>query len=150
MASRLPAATSEVLTLLEASGMVVIFTQLAWFVFVGCTAAATHWLIAMGCVTVWQQPPLLANLIGWLVAFLVSFGGHYRLTFRYQQNSLAIACGRFFLVSASGFVINELSYAFLLHVTNIAYDLLLAVILVAIAVLTFILSRYWVFRHRIS
>jgi len=74
----------------------------------------------------------------------------YRLTFRYQQNSLAIACGRFFLVSASGFVINELSYAFLLHVTNIAYDLLLAVILVAIAVLTFILSRYWVFRHRIS
>jgi len=130
--------------------MAVMFTQLAWFVLVGCAAAATHWLIAVGCVTIWQQPPLLANLIGWLVAFLVSFGGHYRLTFRHQQNSLAVACGRFFLVSASGFMINELSYACLLHVTNIAYDLLLAVILVAIAVLTFILSRCWAFRHRVS
>ncbi len=130
--------------------MVPMFTQLAWFVLVGCAAAATHWLIAVGCVTLWQQPPLVANVIGWLVAFLVSFGGHYCLTFRHQPNSLAVACGRFFLVSATGFMINELSYACLLHMTDIAYDLLLGAILVAVAVLTFILSRGWAFRRRAS
>lgn len=42
-------------------------------------------------------------------------------------------------------MINELSYACLLHVTNIPYDLLLAAILVAIAILTFLLSRFWAF-----
>ncbi|MBK7953474.1 MAG: GtrA family protein [Candidatus Accumulibacter sp.] len=126
--------------------MAGMIRQLVCFVAVGCAAAATHWLVAVGCVAVWRLPPLLANVLGWLVAFLVSFSGHYRLTFRHQRKSLALACGRFFVVSATGFMINELSYAWLLHVTDIPYDLLLAGILVAIAVLTFVLSRFWAFR----
>lgn len=130
--------------------MTGIFTQIGWFVAVGCAAAATHWLVAVACVVMWQLPPLAANVVGWLAAFLVSFSGHYRLTFRRQRKSLAAACGRFFLVSAGGFLINELSYAWLLHFTDIPYDLLLAAILVAIALLTFILSRFWAFRSKAS
>lgn len=115
---------------------------------VGCAAAATHWLVAVGCVAFWSLSPLLANVVGWQIAFVVSFSGHYRLTFRHQRKSLAFACRRFFLVSAIGFVINEMSYAWLLHATEIPYDLLLAVILVVIAALTFVLSRFWAFRDR--
>ena len=92
--------------------------------------------------------PLLANLLGWLVAFFVSFSGHYQLTFRHQPKQLGVALQRFFLVSAGGFLVNELAYAYLLEATAIAYDLLLAEILVAIAVLTFIISRLWAFRHK--
>ena len=94
------------------------------------------------------MPPLVANVCGWLVAFLVSFSGHYLLTFRQQRKSLAVACRRFFLVSAAGFMINEVSYACLLTLTDIPYDLLLGGILVAIAVLTFVFSRFWAFRSR--
>ncbi|MBL8399210.1 MAG: GtrA family protein [Candidatus Accumulibacter sp.] len=122
--------------------------QIVLFIAVGCAAALTHWLTAISGVAVWQMPPLLANVVGWLVAFVVSFAGHYRLTFRNQANSLSLACRRFFIVSSIGFAINELSYAYLLQTTTIAYDTLLAIILLTIAVLTFLLSRWWAFRNR--
>ncbi|HMW17414.1 MAG TPA: GtrA family protein [Accumulibacter sp.] len=122
--------------------------QITLFILVGCAAALTHWLTAIGCVAVWRISPLWANVIGWLVAFVVSFAGHYRLTFRESTTPLALACRRFFIVSSIGFAINELSYAYLLHATAIAYDTLLAIILLTIAALTFVLSRWWAFRNR--
>ena len=122
--------------------------DVSWFVVVGCAAAATHWLIAVASVAVLNFAPLLANLVGWMVAFFVSFSGHYLLTFRHQPKKLLVSLGRFFLVSAGGFLINELAYAYLLQTTTIPYDLLLAEILVGIAVLTFIVSRLWAFRHK--
>lgn len=121
--------------------------QIGWFVIVGCAAAATHWVVAVACVAVAGLAPLLGNVIGWLVAFGVSFTGHYRLTFRHQHAPLARAAIRFFMVSALGFGINEISYAILLHTTHIRYDILLALVLVGIAGMTFILGRYWAFRR---
>lgn len=124
-----------------------VFDELGWFVAVGCAATATHWTVAVIGVDGGGLPPLLANIAGWFVAFFVSFGGHYRLTFRHQLKVLPVAFRRFFLVSAGGFLINELAYAILLHLTTIPYDGLLAIILVAIAFFTFIVSRLWAFRH---
>jgi hypothetical protein len=51
------------------------------------------------------------------------------------------------MVSALGFAVNETAYAALLKWTTIRYDILLALVLIAIAGLTFILGRYWAFRH---
>jgi len=124
-----------------------IIRQLGWFVAVGCAAAATHWLVAVAAVRFWAMPPLLANVIGWLIAFSVSFIGHYQLTFKQQGASWTRAARRFFVVSAAGFAVNELTYAYLLRATTVRYDLLLAMILIAIAALTFILGRFWAFRH---
>ncbi|MGB3835412.1 GtrA family protein [Castellaniella sp.] len=121
--------------------------QIGWFVIVGCAAAATHWVIAVACVAWAGLAPLIANVIGWLVAFGVSFAGHYRLTFRHQHAPLARAAVRFFMVSALGFAINEISYAILLQATRIRYDILLALVLIGIAGMTFILGRYWAFRR---
>lgn len=124
-----------------------LITQIGWFVIVGCAAAATHWAIAVACVALAGLAPLLANVAGWLVAFGVSFTGHYRLTFRHQHAPLLRAAGRFFMVSALGFAINEAAYAVLLRVTAIRYDVLLALVLIGIAGMTFILGRYWAFHH---
>ena len=52
--------------------MRALFKQLV-FVAVGCAAAATHWAVAVGCVELAAAAPLVANLVGWLVAFAVSF-----------------------------------------------------------------------------
>ncbi|HWL29235.1 MAG TPA: GtrA family protein [Burkholderiaceae bacterium] len=125
-----------------------IATQLAWFIAVGCAAAFTHWAVVVLTVTATAMAPLLANIIGWIIAFCVSFAGHYTLTFRHQHAPLARAAGRFFAVSALGFGINEAAYAWLLHATAIRYDVLLALVLIGIAGMTFILGRYWAFRHK--
>ncbi|GAB2894575.1 GtrA family protein [Paralcaligenes sp. KSB-10] len=125
-----------------------IIRQLSWFVAVGCAAAATHWLIAVLTVRFLGYAPLIANVIGWLVAFCVSFAGHYQFTFKHQRAPLAKAARRFFMVSALGFSVNEIAYAYLLRATTVRYDILLALILIAIAAMTFILGRFWAFRHK--
>ncbi len=124
--------------------------QVGWFIAVGCAASLTHWLVVVAIVAGFSVPPLVANLAGWLVAFTVSFSGHYHLTFRYQKTSLWPAATRFFVVSAIGFGINEASYAWLLHATTMRYDVLLFLVLVGVAVLTFVLSRLWAFRPAAS
>ncbi|WP_332459889.1 GtrA family protein [Bordetella genomosp. 9] len=124
-----------------------LIRQLSWFVAVGCAAAATHWLVVVACVEGIGARPLAANVAGWLVAFCVSFSGHYLLTFRQQAGAWHVAARRFFCISAAGFIVNEVSYAWLLRRTAMRYDVLLASILVAIAVLTFLLSRLWAFRR---
>lgn len=127
--------------------MKTLLRQLGWFVAVGCAAAATHWLSAVVGIAAFDLMPYLANFIGWSIALLVSFSGHYLLTFRYQSKSPGPAIRRFFVVSLGGFAINELAFIYLLHSTGIPYYWLLAIILVAVAALTFVLSRYWAFQH---
>lgn len=127
--------------------MTSLLKQIGWFVAVGCAAAATHWLVVVGFVSQTGLSPLIANIVGWLVAFFVSFSGHYLLTFKHQAAPIAQAVRRFFAVSAAGFTVNELSYAWLLSYTPISYELLLALILVVIAGATFVLGRYWAFRQ---
>ena len=115
---------------------------------VGCTAAAVHWLTVVAVVTRWGWAPGWANGIGWLVALGVSFGGHYRLTFRAEQAPLGRSARRFVMLSALGFAINESAYVLLLHVAGWRYDVLLAGVLVAVAVLTYWLSSRWAFRRK--
>lgn len=122
--------------------------QLAWFIMVGCAAAATHWIVVVIAVTSGGMPPLIANVVGWLVAFCVSFAGHFQLTFKHHRAPLARAARRFFAVSALGFAVNELAYAWLLKATTLPYDVLLALILITIAGMTFILGRLWAFRRK--
>lgn len=114
----------------------------------GCLAAATHWTVVRLLVESRLAPPLLANVLGWLVAFGLSYTGHQRLTFAAQGASVRSSLPRFFLVSMGGFLINELAYAALMQAAWLRYDLALAVVLVAVAVLTFMASRWWAFRHR--
>jgi len=126
--------------------MKTIFQEIGWFVAVGCTAAATHWLGTVACIFVLDIQPFIANFIGWSIAVVVSFSGHYFLTFRHQEKTFLPAVRRFLVISASGFAINELAFIFLLRSTSIPYYWLLAFILVAIAVLTFLFSSVWAFR----
>lgn len=121
--------------------------QIVRFIAVGCLAAATHWVVAVACVEALRLAPLLANVAGWLAAFGVSFAGHLLFTFRHPLHAWQRAAAKFFLVSAGGFAINEMAYAWLLHVSSVRYDVLLAAVLAGIAGGTFIASRLWAFRR---
>lgn len=120
--------------------------RLAWFIAVGCTAAAVHLGSVVGLVELVRLPPLLANVAGWLVAFIVSFCGQWLLTFRGNGAPWPQALRRFFLISLIGFSANEAAYALLLRFSELPYGLLLAMVLAAVAVMTYLLSSRWAFR----
>lgn len=119
--------------------------RLAAFVLVGSAAAAVHWCVVVALVEHLALRPLTANVSGWLVALWVSFAGHRGLTFRDRKAPVQRSLPRFAAVSAIGFALNQASYAVLLRHADLSYSLALAAVLVAVALLTYLASRYWAF-----
>ena len=115
-----------------------------WFLAVGGSAAAVHFGVVLLLVSQYQLPALAANVAGFLMAFCVSFLGHHRLTFAGEAASARQSLPRFAAVAVLGFVSNELLYALLLGL-GIDYRLALVVVLVAVAGMTWMLSRHWAF-----
>jgi putative flippase GtrA len=120
--------------------------QVVRFGVVGASAALTHFVVAVTLVRVAHIDPQIANVFGFLVAFGVSFLGQWRWTFGEQRAPLARALPSFFLVSLTGFTVNALAYRALLTYTPLRYDVALALVLIGVAGMTFLLSRYWAFR----
>jgi len=118
--------------------------QLARFGVVGVTAMAVHWLVVTALVPLGLLP-LIANAIGFGVAFNVSYWGHRNWTFG-SDAAHRTTFWRFAAVSSTSFVLNECLYWLLLTYTRLGYQLALAIVLIAVAALTFVLSRYWAFR----
>lgn len=115
------------------------------FILVGSTAALIHLLTVIVLVEKMQFAPLVANVGGWMCAFVFSYGGHQLLTFADHDAPVLQSASRFLLLSAAGFAINEAAYAILLHTSRLPYQFLLAIILVCVAVVTYLLSRHWAF-----
>ncbi|MCY1559138.1 GtrA-like protein [compost metagenome] len=90
--------------------------------------------------------PLLANLLGFLMAFKVSYWGHRLKTFGARHVPHLKALPRFFLVASLGFVLNETLYFLLLRYTQLDYRDALLLVLAAVAGLTFLLGRFWAFQ----
>ena len=121
--------------------------RVAWFIAVGCAAAATHLGIVMLLVSHFGWMPLVANIAGWMIAFCVSFSGHWHLTFPRSGAPLVRAATRFFLISLTGFAVNEAMYAFALRLFGEQwYAVVLFFVLLAVAVITYLLSSRWAFR----
>jgi putative flippase GtrA len=119
-----------------------------WFVLVGASAALTHMavftLVLLLVPTLW---PELVNVAGFLVAFLVSFVGHRRLSFQDADTSLLQSFVRFAATAVAGFVTNEAVFIALFRVFGLPTWLALIGGIVVSAVQTFVLSRFWAFRR---
>lgn len=116
-----------------------------WFLAVGGTAALTH----MGVFSLVQArlPPELANALGFVIAFFVSFVGHRRLSFKDAGTSLHTSLARFALTALAGFFSNELIFVLLLRGAGVPALLALVTALVFAAGQTFLFSRFWAFRR---
>ena len=118
------------------------------FIAIGCSAAAVHFAVVYALVETHWLPPLWANVIGWLVAFGVSFSGHLLWTFAHHAARWHQALPRFFAISAVGFAVNEATYYLALRYLPWRYDILLAIVLVLVAVGTYVVSKLWAFQRR--
>lgn len=116
------------------------------FIAIGCAAAAVHFSVVWLLVEHSGMGPLVANVLGWLVAFGVSFAGHYHWTFAHHAVHWRAALPRFFALSAMGFAVNEAAYALALRFSPWRYDVLLALVLIGVAFATYVLGKLWAFR----
>lgn len=116
-----------------------------WFIAVGSAAALTHMLVfALTHSYMW---PELANAIGFMVAFFVSFSGHRWLSFSDAGTSVGQSFGRFLTTALAGFATNEGVFILLLRALGWPSFVALFAALLFAAGQTFLLSRYWAFRR---
>lgn len=120
--------------------------QLLQFVLVGGTAAATHLAVVGLLVALLGMPPLAANVLAFLVAFVVSYNGHALFTFSAARARGWPVVARFFAVACLSFVANELLYYIALNWLHWHYFWSLAAVLVLVAISTFIMSKFWAFK----
>lgn len=119
-------------------------SRITWFCTVGAAAAFTHMLVFSFLRHVMW--PELANFGGFIVAFFVSFAGHRFLSFRDTTRTAPESFWRFFVTAVAGFVGNEIVFVLLYRFMHLPSMLALFIALVAAAVQTFVLSRYWAFK----
>ena len=116
-----------------------------WFLAVGGSAALTHMgVFALTQTLVW---PELANALGFVVAFGVSFSGHRLLSFQDAGTTVRQSLARFAVTALAGFATNELVFVALLRGLQLPALLALFFALGVAAGQTFVLSRYWAFRR---
>ena len=122
--------------------------RLLRFGIIGASAAAIHYVTVIVLVETSGVVPLLANVAGFSLAFWCSFFGHRYWTFGdHQVVSEKISARRFFLTALFGFALNEGLFYLLLHAVGLRYEYALGIAVVAVAGVTYILSRLWAFRH---
>lgn len=123
-----------------------LFRQLIRFGMVGASAATVHFSIVISLVEVGLMQPLIANVVGFLVAFQVSYWGHRYWTFHETSALHRIALPKLLLVASSGFAANESLFYIFTVVFNLPYPLALFLILSILPAINFTLSKLWVFR----
>ncbi|MBX9297679.1 GtrA family protein [Chromobacterium piscinae] len=119
--------------------------QLFWFGVVGVSAMLLHFALVTLVLVPMGVPPLVANVLGFLGAFQLSYWGHRRFTFEAGHVPHRQALPRFFGVSCLSFCVNEAMYFALLRLTPLDYRVSLAIVLFAVAALTFLLGKLWAF-----
>lgn len=116
-----------------------------WFLIIGALAALTHYVVAVGLEWLLKINPLYSNIAGFLLAFPVSYVGHYQFTFAAIKTRHQHSLPKFLSIAVLGFLANQGLVALGLIYTDLPFWLLLGVVMVLIAVMTYLLSRYWAF-----
>lgn len=120
-------------------------TSTFWFLAVGGAAALTHMgVFALAQSSMW---PELANALGFVIAFFVSFAGHRLLSFQDATTSVSTSLKRFAVTALAGFASNEVVFIVLLRALELPSLLALFLALVFAAGQTFVLSRFWAFKR---
>ena len=115
------------------------------FALVGMLATTVHISIAWLLIVHAGFYPVTANFLAFLCAFMLSFSGHYYWTF-YSRVDRTQALRRFFVISGTALIVNNIVLVSLLSADFIAPVLATICAVFIIPFFTYILSRLWVFR----
>ncbi len=113
------------------------------FGIVGATAAAVHMGVAVAAVEGAGAHPQVANMLGFAVAFVVSYVGQRYFTFGSTQKH-QVALLRFAVVAGTGAIVNLVVAGVLLKL-GLYYAAAIFIGLLTAAVVTYQLNRQWTF-----
>jgi putative flippase GtrA len=119
--------------------------QLVRFGIVGATSALVNFLGVFALVELFSLKPLIANIIAYLIASIVSYVGHYHWTFASNAEHHK-SVFKFYIMLGMNLLLNEALYAFFLYVVSLNYQLALILTIVIVPIFTFIVSKLWVYR----
>jgi putative flippase GtrA len=120
--------------------------SLSWFTVIGAIAAAVHYIVAVTLESGFSVAPAWANSIGFVLAFPVSYLGHSKLSFARHTASHQTALPRFLAIALTSFLGNQALLLSLLAWLAWPFWITLALVMVIVACLTYVLSRYWAFK----
>jgi putative flippase GtrA len=113
---------------------------------VGLLATVVHVVVGLALTEARLLRPFSANLVAFLLAFVVSYAGHRRFTFR-SGVSHARALPRFFATVATGLVLNQSIVYLAVDVLGWDYIVALAIVVTIVPVLVYLVLRHWTFRE---
>lgn len=125
--------------------MLALIAQLGRFGTVGGLATLIHLAVAWVAARGGGASPFLANGIGFAAAFSFSYLGHFYWTFG-QRDGHSVRLPRFLVVSGAGYCLTNLIVWIVVSRAGLAFEAALLVILFAVPLMTWALSRYWAFR----
>lgn len=111
----------------------------------GLLATATHVAVFILLVEGLDMRPVLAAAPSFLAAFGISYGLNYRWTFEADGPHRVMAV-RFLAVALGGLGLNVLLTGLIVDAWGLPYGYALAAVVTIIPLLTYLLSRFWVFR----
>jgi putative flippase GtrA len=114
------------------------------FALVGGLATAAHVGLALLANTRLDAPPMIANLVGYVGAVLVSYAGNARITFRRRVFDRAQFL-RFSTVSLAGLGLGQAMTYIATEAMGLPFQFALAAVVVIVPAFTFAASRLWAF-----
>ena len=130
--------------------MLRLALQYSRFAIVGISATLTHAMAFTAFIELANLAPLIANFAAFGIAFLISFLGHFRWTFRSQtadrgwrQQRTALA--RFAAVALTGLTLNSLAVVLVVNLLMLPYQYALILMVGVVPLVVFGLSKFWAF-----
>lgn len=121
--------------------------RLMRFGIIGLAAAGIHYWTVVVLVELAGVAPLHANVGGFAVAFWCSYFGHRHWTFADRHGDAAWRSFlRFLTTAVLGFLLNQFLFYLLMTWMHLQYFVALALVVVIVALMTYLLSRAWAFR----
>ena len=130
--------------------------QLIKFLIMGSLAALVHFLVLYMAVSFFAIKPIWANVIAFLIAFVVSFIGHLNVTFKTLNDQAGLNAQpatitprllKWFASSVAGFAVNQSLFVLGISWLGNQYYLIVWFIVTAIVtVLSFLLGKLWAFK----
>lgn len=124
-----------------------MLAQLLRFGAVGGVGTLAHVLVAILAERGLDFGPQAANLMGYAVALLVSYGGHALVTFHAPVQS-APRFLRFFVVSLVGLATSTTTVWVTTRLLGLAFPVAMLCVAVAVPLVTYLGMRFWVFDGR--
>ena len=114
------------------------------FGIVGVAATLMHAGMAQLAHSLLAQPPLVANVMGFLAAFVISYGGHYHWTFA-SGVPHGTSLPRFLVVSLAAFMISEFIVWVVTGVMGLSMAVAMATVVGVVPLASFLINRNWTF-----